>query len=306
MRFDLTDLRVYLQACDSGSMTGAAARCSLTLAAVSARIRALEQDAGTTLLRRHARGVTPTPAGEALARHARLVLHQAEALRRDLAPAPPAQDRPVVLLANSSALLRPLHRAIADVATRHPSARVLLRESGSEATVHALHLGAADIGLVSDSAATGDLAVQTLGADPLVLVVPTSHPLAGRTGVRFEDALAHDWIGWEEGGALQLHLAMQASRAGGVLAPKLVAPSGEAVLELVARGLGISIVPAALLGDAVAASAAIQVLPLEEPWARRQLLLCRRKGEQGALVQALAEALGAVITGASPAVSCRT
>ncbi|MBK0392791.1 LysR family transcriptional regulator [Ramlibacter algicola] len=290
MRFDLTDLRVFLQACDSGSMTEAASRCALTLAAVSARIRALEDEAGAALLQRHARGVTPTPAGEALARHARVVLHQAEALRRDLEPARVAQDPPLVLLANSSALLRPLHRAVADVATRHPHARILLRESGSEATVHAVHSGAADLGVVSDSVATAGTRAEPLGPDPLVMVVPSSHPLARRESVRLHDALVHDWIGWGEGSALQMHLVVQASRAGGVLVPKVVAPSGIAVLELVARGLGISVVPEALLPRA-ADRAAVRVLSLDEAWARRKLVLCLRDEEPSPLARAMADAL---------------
>lgn len=290
MRFDLTDLRVFLQACDAGSMTEAASRCALTLAAVSARIRALEDEAGAALLQRHARGVSPTVAGEALARHARLVLHQAAALRRDLEPARVAQDAPLVLLANSSALLRPLHLAIADVAARHPQARILLRESGSEATVHAVHSGAANLGVVSDSVETSGTRVEPLGPDPLVLVVPPSHQLASRPSVRFADTLVHDWIGWGEGSALQMHLVVQASRAGGVLAPKFVAPTGAAVLALVARGLGISVVPAALL-DGAADHAAVRVLPLDESWAGRRLLLCLRAEEQRPLARAMVEAL---------------
>jgi len=82
MRFDWTDLRVFLYACDTGSMTEAASCSNLTLAAVSSRIRGLEESIGILLLRRHARGVVATAAGEALARHARLLFHQLDALRR--------------------------------------------------------------------------------------------------------------------------------------------------------------------------------------------------------------------------------
>ena len=89
MRFDWTDLRVFLHACDTGSMTEAASCSNLTLAAVSSRIRGLEESIGILLLRRHARGVVATAAGEALARHARLLFHQLDALRRDVAPSGP-------------------------------------------------------------------------------------------------------------------------------------------------------------------------------------------------------------------------
>jgi hypothetical protein len=69
MRFDWTDLQVFLQVCEAGSMTRAATRCHLTLAAVSSRIRNLEEVNGIVLLVRHARGVSPAAAGEVVARH---------------------------------------------------------------------------------------------------------------------------------------------------------------------------------------------------------------------------------------------
>jgi len=114
MRFDWTDLRVFLYACDTGSMTEAASCSNLTLAAVSSRIRGLEESIGILLLRRHARGVVATAAGEALARHARLLFHQLDALRRDVAPSGPLGIANTVVLANSSAMARPLSRAVAE------------------------------------------------------------------------------------------------------------------------------------------------------------------------------------------------
>jgi DNA-binding transcriptional LysR family regulator len=290
MRFDLTDLRVFLHTCDSGSMTEAASRCSLTLAAVSARVRALEEGAGVPLLRRHARGVVPTAAGETLARHARLVLQQADALRRDFAaPSSSAEPPAAVLLANSSALLRPLHRALADVLAGHAEARVLLRESGSEATVHALRSGAADAGIVSDAVDAAGLQCRELGADPLVLVAPRSHALAGRAGVRFDEVLEEAWVGWGEGSAMHLLLALHAHRAGRALRTRVTAATPFALVELVARGLGVSVVPRALLGRADAA-AALAAVPLDEPWARRSLRVCHR-AQSGEVVESLVRVL---------------
>ncbi len=248
MRFDLTDLRVFLHACEAGSMTGAADRASLTLAAVRARIRALETRAGAPLLLRHARGVAPTAAGQALARHARALLHQIDTLRRDFAPQPPAGPPPLRLLANSAALLRPLHQAIAEACAALPDARILVRESGSEVTVHALHAGAAELGIVSDAVDTGDLACEPLGADPLVLVTAPDHPLAGCAAVGFAEALRHPWIGWTEDGALQLHLNVQAQRLGATLRIRASVPSVAGVLALAGRGVGVAVLPAVALG----------------------------------------------------------
>ena len=62
----LPDLLVFLEAARSGSLTQAAQRLNTVQPNVTARIRKLEQALGTKLLQRHARGVRPTPAGEAV------------------------------------------------------------------------------------------------------------------------------------------------------------------------------------------------------------------------------------------------
>lgn len=267
-------------------MTGAASCSNLTLAAVSARIRALEESIGIPLLRRHARGVVATAAGEALARHARLLFQQLDTLRRDVSPmgAPTRED--TVVLANSSAMARPLSRVIGDVLGSHPGSRLLARESSSEVTVHALHAGAADVGLVTDAVNTDGLVAEQLGPDPLVLIAPSGHMLAARDAIRFEESLSYDWVGWGETSALHTHLVMKAYQAGAALKVRVSVPSVEGVLELVARGLGIGILPRALLRRR-APGQEIATVEIDEPWARRHLLVCRRQEPGTVMVTAL-------------------
>ena len=286
MHFDLTDLRVFLHACDSGSMTEAATRSHVTLAAVSARLRALEDSLGMLLLLRHARGVSATAAGEMLARHARLVLQQVQALQKDLTPGTSTQDRPLVLLGNSSALARPYAGMLADVLAQHPGTRIAVHESASEVTVHALQQGTADLGIVSNAAAVDGLVSEELGPDPLLVILPPDHALARRPALTLRDLLTHDWVGWAEGSALYTHLAMQAYRAGGAIAYRVTVPSADAVLALVAQGAGLGVLPATLLTNRSA-----MTVPLDENWARRRLLLCRKPGLDQAAPAALAQAI---------------
>jgi DNA-binding transcriptional LysR family regulator len=292
MRFDWTDLRVFLNACDSGSMTEAASRSNLTLAAVSARIRGLEESAGVSLLRRHARGVVATAAGHALARHARLLFHQLDALRRDVAAPGPTDMTSTVLLANSSAMSRPLSRVIGDVLGSQPGLRVMARESSSEVTVHALHAGTADVGLVTDAVNTDGLIAARLGADPLVLVASPEHVLAARGAIQFDEALVHDWVGWGEASALHTHLLMRAYQAGAALKLKASIPSADGVLDLVARGIGVSVLPRALLGQ-VELGQRIAIVELAETWAQRQLLVCRAAETRSPMAGALFSAFAA-------------
>jgi len=253
-------------------MTGAAERCHLTLAAVSARIRSLEAANGLVLLQRHARGVSPTTAGEVLARHARRVFEQIQHLERDLLHARPGAGRPSVLLANSSALARPLAAALMEPCGPDMQPEIVVRESPSEATVLALRSRAADVGIVSDAVDTQGLVTEELGPDPLVLVVPRAHALARRQSVWFQEVLDQPWVTWGEQTALSTHLLMRALALGVRLQARVSYPRLPGVLQLVGRGTGLTVLPQAVVDqDPVAGIACVR---LEDPWAQRRLLAC--------------------------------
>ena len=61
MRFDLTDLKLFLHVVEAGSITAGADRMHLAVAAASTRIRNMEIELGTALLNRDRQGVQPTP-----------------------------------------------------------------------------------------------------------------------------------------------------------------------------------------------------------------------------------------------------
>src|SRR5476651_2571876 len=85
MRFDLVDLQLFIAVADARSITQGALLAHLALASASARIKGLEAALGVTLLKRGRRGVEPTAAGENLLGHARIVMHNVDAMRGDLA-----------------------------------------------------------------------------------------------------------------------------------------------------------------------------------------------------------------------------
>ncbi len=84
MRPDLIDLRLFCSIAEAGSITGGSARMNLALSAASTRIRTLEQMIGASLLERHHRGVTLTPAGKRLWYHARTMVAHAERMQEEL------------------------------------------------------------------------------------------------------------------------------------------------------------------------------------------------------------------------------
>jgi DNA-binding transcriptional LysR family regulator len=278
MHFDLTDLRLYLHILDTGNITAGAARSHLSLAAASARIRAMESSLGTELLERGRRGVTPTPAGKALAQHARVLLQHVEHMQQDLAEYAQGVKGRVRLLCNTSAMTEYLPELLADFLKAHPNLDIDQQELPSSRITHALRQGAADLGIVSDAVDTDGLQTWPFRDDPLVLVLPSGHPLADGRTPSFSETLSHDYVGLNASSALAIHLEEQALHTGMRMQIRIRADGFDGVIRMVAQGAGIAIVPqAAVLRRP--AQASYQYVPLQETWAHRALLLCARNFE---------------------------
>ena len=276
MRFDLIDLRLVLNVVEAASITHGAARSGMALASASERIRDMEQALGTPLFERQQRGVSPTPAGTALAHHARVVTHQLELMRGDLAAFAKGLRGRVRVLSNTAALLEFLPPVIGGFLAAHPHIDVALEERSSTEIVRGIASGAADIGIVADAVdAAAELETFPFAEDRLVLVTPQRHPLAARRRIAFADALAHDFVGLPVGSALQEHLAGHAARAGHPLRLRVRLPGFDAVCRLVESGIGLAVVSrtAALRRRR---TMAIRVVPLTDPWALRHLRICAR------------------------------
>ena len=84
MHFEIADLRLFAHIAEEQNLTRGASRAALSAAAASARLKSLESQVGQRLFYRDSRGLTLTPAGETLLRHARIILRQVEHVRSDL------------------------------------------------------------------------------------------------------------------------------------------------------------------------------------------------------------------------------
>ncbi|MGK9164753.1 LysR family transcriptional regulator [Inquilinus limosus] len=281
MRFDLTDLRLFLHVAEAGSITAGAEWANLALASASARIRGMEAAAGTALLRRGRRGVAPTPAGQAVLHHARLVLQQMERMRGELGDYARGLKGHVRILSNTAALTEFLPGPLAEWLAAHPRIDIDLEERPSHAIVEAVAAGLADLGIVADAADGGGIENSGLESlpfriDRLVLAVPRGHPLSARRRVAFAEALAEDFVGLSPGSALQDHLARHAARAGRPLKLRVRLGGFDAVCRMVEQGVGLAVVPETA-ARRCRRSMAIRAVPLSDPWALRRLSICVRR-----------------------------
>ncbi len=279
MRFDLTDLRLFLHVHEAGTITAGAERAHLALASASERLLAMEQALGAPLLVRGRRGVQATPAGQTLAHHARIVLQQMEQLRGELGAHGSGLAGHVRLLCNTSAMSEHLPAPLAAFLAAHPRIAVDAQERSSDGVADGVRDGLCDIGIASRSTDLQGLAVLPFVADPLDLVVPRGHPLAGRTRIALADAVQEDFAGLPDDSALQVHLARQARRQGQRLRYRARLQHVDAVCRLVGLGAGlVAIVPRAA-AVRLARSTGIRRVGLSDAWAARELVLCVRADE---------------------------
>jgi len=279
VRYDLVDLRLFLHVVTEGSITAGARRTHLSLPSASGRVRALEHHAGVALLVRGRRGVRPTPAGAALARHARDVL--AGTARMESAVAGYARADPVVLrlVAGSSATHRVVPVALAGFLADHPDVDVVAAERRSTQIVELLATGDADIGVVLEDVARGaGLDAELIGDDSLVVVGRAGGLLAGRDAMGFGEVAEHPLVGLDADvplqRALQDHLGPHAPAA----RYRAVTATIGTVVGLAAAGVGLAVVPR----RAVQGDTRFDVCELREPWATRGLWLCRGATDRGA------------------------
>lgn len=275
MHLDFTDLRLFAAVADAGSITAGADRAALSLAAASARIRALELQAGTALFERGRRGVTLTAAGTALRRHARQLLRQAEAMRAELGEYAGGSQATVRLLANTAAVYEWLPELLADFLVAHPRIDLALREQGSAAAADAVREERADLAVIADHADLAGLHAQPFRHDRLALVAAITHPLAQAPHLRLSQLWHTEFLGLADDSALQRHLHVQAARAGGQLRIRAHVHGIEPLCRMLARGAGVAILPQAALAR-VSVRDRLVAVPLHEPWAPRQLSIVWR------------------------------
>lgn len=278
MRFDLTDLRLFLNVHEAGTITAGADRTHMTLASASERIRAMERHLATPLLVRHRQGVQPTEAGHTLVHHARLVLRQMEQLRGDLGEHGAGLAGHVRVLCNTSALSEHLPAPLAPFLAACPRIAVDLQERTSQQVADAVRDGLCDFGIAADTADLAQLRTTPFTDDPLVLIAPPGHALAARRAVALQDAAGFDFIGLPEDSALQAHLSQQARRVGERLRYCVRLQHFDAIARLVGLGAGIAIVPRAAAAR-LARTMGVRRIRLTDSWAARRLVLCARNNE---------------------------
>jgi DNA-binding transcriptional LysR family regulator len=276
---DAGDLRVFEAVARLGGMSRAAEELHTVQSNVTARIRSLEEELGVALFQRHARGVTPTPAGARLLPYAermrRLLEEARRASRDDGTPAGPL----VVGSLETTAALR-LAPVLADYAAAHPAVELTLRTGTTCELVEAVLAGRVEGAFVCGPVAHAEL--ETLPCFREELVLATAPGAAGGGGT-LEQVLARPGLRLvvlRAGCSYRLRLEALLARRGVVGTRLLEFGTLEAIVATVGAGIGVTLMPLALLEPARRAGRlAVHRLPPEE--AAVETVFVRRRDAHG-------------------------
>lgn len=292
MRFDLVTLRVFIGAIELGSIAKAAEREHLVASAASKRIGDLESGLGVALFLRQHAGVTPTAAGEALARQAREVIRTLDGIPNALSTLAADDQSHVRMLANQTGTIT-LLEDIPGYLGRRPAVKIRLEEGQSLSIIESVAQGNADIGIIGHFQPTDRLHVLPYRRVPLMLVTPRTHPLAARKSVGFVEALAFDLIMLVHGTAMRGWALAAAARM--AREPKFSHEvySYEAARAMVRAGLGIAVMPAPNILPYEDLHQ-LRALELTDDWAWMQLYLCAHRTDRSPVIEELLAHLSGV------------
>lgn len=279
MRFDLTDLQLFMNVVEAGTITGGADATCMTLASASERIRGMEDALGSALLKRGKKGVSLTSAGESVLHHARIVVRQMQLMQGELRDLGAGIRGHVRVLCNTSALAEHVPSELGNFLKANPSISIDMEERSSTAIADAVRDESCDVGIFSSSVDTTGLEVHPFRPDPLVLIVPEGHRLAGGKQTQLASVLDEAFVGLSEGSALQAMLAHHARRLGRRIHYRVRLLSLDSVCRMVGEGAGVSVVPSAV-AERNSGNARISAISLSDDWASRSLIVgVRRRRE---------------------------
>ncbi|HYM68963.1 MAG TPA: LysR family transcriptional regulator [bacterium] len=252
---ELRHLRYFVAVAEERHVTRAAARLGIQQPPLSQQIRALEQELGAQLFHRQPRGVDLTDAGRALLVDARAILALVDRAAATVRQTAQGMRGRVAVGFTSSAPFHPfVPRVIRAFREACPDVSLTLEENGTADLVQGLRGGRIDAAFIrSPIADAPDLAVRPLLDEEMIVALPAAHRLA-HAGGGDEAALplralaAETFILYRRPSGPGLYDAIISACRRAGFSPNIgqEAPLIVSTLNLVAAGLGVSIVPASL------------------------------------------------------------
>ena len=286
---NLRDLK-YLVALEQHKHFGrAAAACFVSQPTLSTQIKKLEEELGVSLVERAPRRVMLTPIGSDIAQRARKVISDVDQLvetaRRSQDPE--AGTVRLGLFPTLAPYLLP--HVLPNLRQRFPRLELLLVEEKTDQILARLRDGRLDAALLALPIHDDQLHIEPLFDEPFLLAVPQQHPLAGRDALDLHDLDDQHLLLLEEGHCLRDQALDVCRLAGADERDGFRATSLETLRQMVASGVGITLLPMLAVQPPVPVSHDIALLPFRGDAPHRRIgMLWRRSSAMTGFLQQLA------------------
>lgn len=295
---NLRDLEYLVAVGEHGHFGRAAEACFVSQPTLSTQIKKLERELGVELVERNPRRVMLTAAGEQVAARARVMLLEAETIRGIARQAadPEAGRVRVGLFPTLGPYLLP--HVVPVLHARYPRLELLLVEEKTDEVLARLRDGRLDAGVLALPVPDDGFESRVLFEEDFVLAVPAGHPLAGGDGPVGLSAMAGERVLLLEEGHCLRDQALSVCRMGGASEWQgFRATSLETLRQMVAAGVGVTLLPELAVRPPVAASPEVRLLRFSDPVPRREIaMLWRPTSPYGGLLEAVAGLIATTTT----------
>ncbi len=257
---EFRQLKAFIAIAEEGYITRAAERLGMQQPPLTRLLQSLEAELGVMLMERLPRGVRPTTAGLALLDEARNILAQVEGVTDVVRRAARGERGRLAIGFTSSAALHPfVPSVLRRFRETFVGVSVVLEEAGTGELLDALVHEKLDAAFIrSPLSGSQSLQDQPILVEPMLLALPTDHPLAidAQSPLPLAALATEAFVLYRRRVGLGLYDAILVACREAGFSPQVVqeAPRMTATLSLVAAGLGVSIVPASmqrLRGDGI-------------------------------------------------------
>ena len=274
---NLRDLHYLVTLADLRHFGKAAQACFVSQPTLSTQIKKLEDELGVALIERAPRKVMLTPAGQEAVQRARRIVAEVDEMKQAARRSrdPEAGSLRLGVFPTVGPYLLP--HVVAPLHARFPQLELLLVEEKSDVLLQRLRDGKLDAALLALPLHDEQLHTQFLFEEPFLFAAPRNHPLAKQRSMTM-DALGHETLLLLEDGHCLRDQALDVCRLSGAQEKSgFRATSLETLRQMVAAGVGVTLLPALSVHAPIAASPNIQLIPFRAPVPSRNIALVWRK-----------------------------
>jgi LysR family hydrogen peroxide-inducible transcriptional activator len=274
----LRQLQFLLALRAEGSFVAAAEAVGVTQPTLSAGVKELEATLGAVLVERGRSGAQLTPAGEEAAERAARALSEVEELVRTVQ----AAGKPFAGVFRLGAIptIAPflLPRALPFLKQRFPRLQLHLREDLTSRLIEGLRARWLDAAIIALPYAAGGIATATVAEDEFLFLGPEGHPLAKRNDLSPEHLRDEDVLLLEDGHCLREHALSVCRTTPGRRAADVSATSLQTLVQMVAGGMGVTLLPRIAAEAGATAGADVALRPFAQPVVGRSIGVAWREG----------------------------